>query len=242
MSGIDYFTCGIIILASSFVHGLSGFGFAILAIPLLTLVIDIKSAITLSVTCSLFISLYNIVSLKQFFSLASLKELLIGSFIGIPLGASLLRRSHAELVEFLLGMLIVAFVLLSISKLVKLHGLSDRWGYLFGLVSGISGGAVSISGPPVLIYSYMRGWGKEEFKGVFAAYIFITGIFIQVSHITTGLATYTTFKLFLGLSPFLFIGGFAGHYYFKSIDTVLFKKIVLFILTILGTMMIVTNV
>lgn len=242
MNVIDYFYCGIIILLSSFVHGLSGFGFGLLAIPLLTIIIGVKNAITISVTCSLFITFYNFWTLRSYFSLRSIRELILGSVVGIPFGAYFLRKTHADAVELLLGVLILGFVALSCFKLIKLRGISDRWGYVFGLVSGVSGGAVSISGPPVLIYSYIRGWAKEEFKGALAAYIFITGLVIQLSHVTTGLATSSTFVMFLSLSPFLFVGGFAGHYCFTSIDTALFRKIVLSILVVLGSMMIITNV
>ena len=241
MNGTDYILSGIIILLSSFVQGFSGFGFGLLATPLLTIIIGVKSAITISVTCSLFITFYNFVVLRKFFTITSIRKLIIGSFVGIPLGAYFLRETHSDIVEFLLGGIVLTFVFLSSFQLIKRKEMSDKWGYIFGFTSGVCGGAVSISGPPFLIYSYLRGWAKEEFKGTFAAYILITGLFIQLSHITTGLATQSTFLMFVKLFPFLLAGGFVGHYYFNSIDTILFRKLILFILFVLGSMMIVSN-
>lgn len=242
MSGTEYFLSGLVIFIASFVQGLSGFGFALLAVPLLTLIIGVKSAVTLTVICSLFVTLYNFMKLSKYFTIGTIKELIAGSLVGVPLGAYFLRETHAETVEFMLAGIILGFVMLSSFKLVKFKGMSDKWGYVFGLIAGICGGAVSISGPPVLIYSYMKDWEKEKFKGAIAAYFFISGIIILGSHMATGLTTFSTCVLFFVLSPFLFLGAFTGHFFFKGMDTPFFRKIILSILFVLGMSMIVLNI
>lgn len=241
MSGTEYYLAGLAILVASFVQGLSGFGFALLAVPMLTIVIGIKSAVTLVVVCSICITFYNYWTLRRYFSIRNLRELAIGSLFGIPLGAFFLRETHAHTIETLLGGIILGFVFLSSFNLVKFKTLNNNWGYCFGLAAGVCGGAVSISGPPVLIYSYIKGWNKEKFKGTIAAYFFISGLVILASHIATGLTTYSTFIQFLRLSPFLLFGAFTGHYFFRNIDTLYFRRIVLSILTALGMSMLFLN-
>jgi uncharacterized membrane protein YfcA len=48
-----------VMLLSGFVHGVIGFGFPIVATPLLTLVLDLKAAILISVVPTLFLTVLN---------------------------------------------------------------------------------------------------------------------------------------------------------------------------------------
>lgn len=239
MNGVDYALSGMVLLLASFIQGLTGFGFSLLAIPLLTLVIGVKNAVTLGVICGICVTFYNVWTLRAHFTFGSIKELVIGSLLGIPLGSYYLRETHSGAVRTLLGIVILVFVLFSMLSLPRLRSLNRLWGYFFGIAAGICGGAVSVSGPPVLIYSYIKDWNKEEFKGTIAAYFFVTGILIFASHLLTGSTNSTTLLRFIWLSPFLVLGAFSGHYFFNRIDSKVFRRIILGILLILGILMLV---
>ncbi|MBE0555904.1 MAG: hypothetical protein IH628_01620, partial [Proteobacteria bacterium] len=85
----------------------------------------------------------------------------------------------------------------------------------------------------------IKGWNKEEFKGTIAAYFFITGVLIFASHLMTGITSGSTLLRFLALSPFLALGAFTGHFFFNSIDSNVFRRIILAVLGILGISMLV---
>ena len=239
MNGLEYALSGMVILVASFVQGLTGFGFSLLAVPLLTIVIGVKNAVTLGVICGICVTFYNFWTLRSHFTLGSIKELVIGSLVGIPFGSYFLRETHSAVIRDLLGMVILAFVLFSLLNLPRARSFSRLWGYFFGLAAGLCGGAVSISGPPILIYSYIKGWNKEEFKGTIAAYFFVTGLLIFASHLVTGSTNGSTLLRFLALSPFLALGAFSGHFLFNTIDSNVFRRIILVILGILGISMLV---
>jgi len=239
VNGMEYALSGMVVLFASFVQGLTGFGFSLLAVPLLTLVIGVKNAVTLGVICGICITFYNFWTLRSHFTFGSIKELVMGSLVGIPVGSYFLRETHAGVVRDLLGVVILAFVLFSLLNLPRVRSFNRIWGYIFGMAAGICGGAVSISGPPILIYSYIKDWNKEEFKGTIAAYFFVTGLLIFASHLVTGSTNGTTLLKFMALSPFLVLGAFSGHYFFNTIDSYVFRRIIMGILGILGISMLV---
>ncbi|MDX2512096.1 MAG: sulfite exporter TauE/SafE family protein [Desulfobacterales bacterium] len=237
MNGLEYALSGMVILLASFVQGLTGFGFSLLAVPLLTIVIGVKNAVTLGVICGICVTFYNFWTLRRHFTFSSIRELILGSLVGIPVGSYFLRETHSDVVRDLLGLVIIAFVLFSLLNVPRVRVFNRLWGYFFGLAAGLCGGAVSISGPPILIYSYIKDWNKEEFKGTIAAYFFVTGLLIFASHLLTGSTNSTTLLKFMALSPFLVIGAFTGHYFFNSIDGTMFRQIILGILGVLGISM-----
>jgi len=239
VNGLEFVLSGMVVLLASFVQGLTGFGFSLLAVPLLTIVIGVKNAVTLGVICGICVTFYNFWTLRRHFTLGSIRELVIGSLVGIPFGSYFLRETHADAVKDLLGIVILAFVLFSLLNLPRVRHLNRLWGYFFGLAAGLCGGAVSVSGPPILIYSYIKDWNKEEFKGTIAAYFFVTCLFIFASHLLTGSTNGATLLKFITLSPFLALGAFSGHYFFNKIDSTLFRRIILGILGILGISMLV---
>ena len=146
----------IIILFASFVQGFSGFGFALVSIPLLSILIDIKEAVPLAALCGFVINIFLVIELKNHIRLFELKNLLIGSVIGIPIGTYFLSEANPELIRILLGIIILLFVFLSLTRLIENNGINLRWGYLFGILSGLLGGAFNTNGPPVLIYFYLQ--------------------------------------------------------------------------------------
>lgn len=239
MNGLEYALSGIVILVASFVQGLTGFGFSLLAVPLLTIVIGVKNAVTLGVICGICVTFYNFWTLRKHFTLISIRELAIGSLVGIPFGSYFLRETHSDVIRDMLGMVILAFVIFSLLNLPRMPSLNRLWGYLFGMAAGLCGGAVSVSGPPILIYSYIKDWNKEEFKGTIAAYFFATGLLIFASHLVTGSTNGMTLLRFIALSPFLVLGAFSGHYFFGRINSTAFRRIILGILLILGISMLV---
>ena len=59
-----YFLIALIFLAAGFVQGISGFGSALVAMPLLALVVDVKTAVPLCVLNGLLITLFLTLRLK----------------------------------------------------------------------------------------------------------------------------------------------------------------------------------
>lgn len=233
-----YLLIGLIILFASFTQGFSGFGFQLVALPLLSLLIDLKHAIPLCALFGFVINIYLIIHYKEHLDFRELKSLLVGSVIGIPAGVYFLAEADTGLIKTILGIVLIIFVLLNITTIFKASAISREWGYLFGLLSGILGGAFNTNGPPVLVYLYLQGWEKLKLKAAITGFFFISSIIIIAGHAFVGLTTNTVLFDFLKLFPFVLLGQFWGVRLFGKVSSVLYNKIILIFLLIASLFMI----
>jgi uncharacterized membrane protein YfcA len=150
-----------VMLLSGFVHGVIGFGFPIVATPLLTLALDLKAAILVSVVPTAFMTLINA------FRGGRLRES-VGRFWYLPLclavgsyaGTRLLIVAPGE--PFLGVLALVLLVYLNLERfggakidLVRRHPAS--FGVAFGVVAGIFEATVNVAGPVLLVYFMLAG-------------------------------------------------------------------------------------
>jgi uncharacterized membrane protein YfcA len=228
----------LILFLAAFTQGFAGFGFALVSIPLLSLFVDIKYAIPIGALSGFVVNVYLAIELRKHLKFFELKNLLIGSVIGIPIGVYILSEFDPHLLKLILGIIVLVFVILTLGSFIKTTNLNNRWGYLFGLLSGTFGGAFNTNGPPVLIYFYLQGWDKLKFKSMITGFFLITSILIVASHALTGLTTKIIFYNFLIFLPAILFGIFLGTNLFKKVSSELFKKVVLAALIVISFMLI----
>ena len=155
----------IIIFFSSLVHGSIGFGFPMIATPLLAMVTDMKTAILYIAIPTLLINLISIYSegnflqvIKKFYPLA-----LIG-MIGSAIGTQILIYSSSELFKLLLAFSIFLYLFIQKFK-IQMHWIREKKiisMVVFGLFAGIIGGLTNVMASILIIYSLESKHTKKE--------------------------------------------------------------------------------
>lgn len=227
--------------AGSFLQGFAGFGFSMMALPFLSMVLDLRQAVVICSLANASICALHLWRMGGKVRLREARDLIIGGVLGLPVGVLILKVSPSSVIEIILACTVLAFTLLSVSNLVKLSELNPRWGYVFGLLAGALGAAVSIPAPPVLIYSYLRNWDKDSLKATMSAFMFAVAFIASLLYWLSGLANNQTYLLFAKLLPALFTGYLLGHWLFFRLDSELFRKFVLLVLTALAIMILYRN-
>jgi uncharacterized protein len=224
----------LIIFISAAVRGAFGFGDALIAMPLLALVIDIKIASPIVALMGLASCVILIVANKQKIALKPILPLIIFSAIGIPLGVWFLKESSETLVKIVLGATLLIFSAYSLLK-PNLFRLKTEWLSLpFGLVSGMLGGAYNSNGPPIIIYGSMRRWQPVEFR-LKLQWIFLpTNICIITGHLAAGLWTSQVLELACVSVPAIILGLFIGSRLGKIIPQHRFNVFVYVFLAVIG--------
>jgi uncharacterized membrane protein YfcA len=154
------FIAGVMLL-SGFVHGVIGFGFPIVATPLLTLVLDLKAAILVSVVPTLCLTVLNT------FRGGRLRES-VGRFWYLPLclavgsyvGTRILIVAPGE--PFLAVLALVLLVYLNLERLggAKIGVVRRRpapFAVAFGFAAGIFEATVNVAGPALLVFFMLAG-------------------------------------------------------------------------------------
>ena len=124
----------LILFISTLIRSTIGFGDALLAMPLLTIVLGIETATPLVALIASTIAM--IITLKNWrkIEVNAAWQLVLGSFIGIPIGVLLLKIAPKALVINTFGVFVILFGLYRLFRL-NLPTLKGKgWAYLFGFI------------------------------------------------------------------------------------------------------------
>ncbi|NDV21160.1 sulfite exporter TauE/SafE family protein [Desulfovibrio sp. JC022] len=231
-----------IFFIAGLMQGLTGFGCALIAMPLLAYVVDIKIAVPVCTLCGIFINLNMTYKLRKSLDRNKILPLIIGSVPGSVFGTMMLKEVNGDYIRLFLGLLIAGFAAYSlIAKPIKLN-ISDKWGYLSGFMTGAIAAAVSAGGPPTIIYTSLRDWDKDSFKATLVSFFMAAGIMAAVGHLLSGLTTIYIFKLFLASTLPIVMGTLAGGMISGLLSEDFYRRIVMVLLVIMGLMLIFQNV
>lgn len=230
-----------IIFVSGFIRSAFGFGDALIAMPLLALFIGLNIATPLVGLCAV---TYSILILYKEWRRIQFKDvivLIITAFIGIPIGIYFLKESYENILKLVLGGFIVLFALFNIFKPKLFHLKNNKLAFLFGLISGILGGAYNTNGPPIVIYSALRKWEPQTFRATMQGYFLPTGFAIALSHFFGGLWTKEVLLDYAIVLPFILLAVFLGSLLNKRIQKDHFNIYIFILLLIIGILLIAKN-
>lgn len=233
-----YLSIILLLLFASFVQSFSGFGFALLTIPILTLLFDFPHAVALTALWGLLINLLLLNNLWKHISFKSLKYLYVGSIIGIPIGINILLFLKPELLKILLAIVILLFIIFNLKKHKNIPKSNNWISIIAGFFSGFLGGALSTNGPPIIIYLHYFSKSKEQFKASITGFFIVSSIIIVMSHLVSGISDGFVFKNFIYLSPIVLIGYFLGQILYKKVNHIFFDKTILILLFLISILLI----
>ena len=226
-----------ILFVSTLTRSTFGFGDALIAMPLLSLIIGVQTATPLVAFVAPTIALTIVWSNWRSINLNATWRLIISSLIGIPVGVLVLKTAPEEIVKSFLGL---AIILVSLYNLVKPRLMTltqQKWAYLFGFVAGVLGGAYNTNGPPVVIYGALNRWPPERFRATLQGYFLPTGLFILVGHGLGGLWTAQVLRLYALALPVVLIAILLGGKLNRRISPGRFEKFIYMTLVGLGLLL-----
>ncbi len=226
----------VILFTSTLCRSTIGFGDALIAMPLLTLVIDIREATPLVAIVGSTVSIYILAQDWRKIEFHDTWHLALASFVGIPFGLWFLKSAPVEWIKGVLGVVIILFALYNLLKFKPMR-LGPNWVYFFGFTSGVLGGAYNAKGPPVVAYGTIQEWRPDEFRATLQGYFLLTNILILASHAFGGLWTAAVGRMYLSAFPFVVTAILLGNRLNKRIDPQRFRKILYIILIGLGILM-----
>jgi uncharacterized protein len=225
------------VAAAAFVKGAIGFGFPTLGTPLLTLLVDVKTAFLVLIVPNIVMD--GVQFARSGAPRATVRRMtpvvVFGAF-GTVVGTHLLAMLASRTVMLILGAFILTFVALSVTRLSpRLPARWEPWASpVVGFAAGVIGGVTNVPGTPLVLYFYALGLGKREFVSA-VAFTFVLYKLVQLGAVTW----YRLMSLeLLGWSALLTaaaLGGFAvGLRVQDRMEPRVFNRAVLGFLAVLG--------
>ena len=205
-----------ILFISTLIHSTLGFGQALIAMPLLLMIVVLKTATPLVAFVLMTIAAVILLKNWRVVDLSAVWRLVLSSCFGIPVGLILLKGVPQGLMKVLLGILVILFSSYNLAnrhlKLIDLSRVSGRSGitYLFGFLAGVLGAAYNTSGVVITIYATLRNWPPDRFRSTLQSYFVFTGVLILTSHGLAGLWTPDVLKLYVTSLPLILLATLLG--------------------------------
>lgn len=230
-----------ILFLACIVSGLVGFGSNILALPFLSLFLDVKTIVpvlVLTVFCNglpRLLTQYRHINLRVYSIMLPLA--LIGGVIGVRLTV-LLPEGIMKLLLSLLMLLIAGKGLWELHSDWKLKPQQKLHPLLHGIpvIGGIMQGAFACGGPLFNIYILLNLRVKEEIRATQFAIGATSSCFIFLQYLTAGIYQGQTLHFIVLLIPAVLLAYIVSEYIFKRINGKQFLKLVYIMLILAGCM------
>ncbi len=176
----------LVLFVAFLIRTVFGFGDSMIAMPFLTILLGIKTAAPFLAVISFASCVAIIWKDREKFSLKGIKRLIFFTAIGIPIGIYYMGGANENLIKIVLALIIMAFAAFRLLNPSVIHLKNDRWAPIFGLLSGILGGAYNTNGPPIIVYGAARRWDSLEFRSTLQGVFLPTNLFIIIGHAVAG--------------------------------------------------------
>lgn len=230
-------------VAGGLVNGLTGFGTALTAIGLWLYVLAPPVAATLAILCSVVSQLQTLPMIWHAIEWRRVLPFILPGLAGVPIGTLLVSKVDAQAFKVGVGVFLVhytAYALLRGKRTRRVRGGMIADG-IAGLCGGVLGGLAGVSGPPVILWTDIRGDTKNHRRSILQTFnLAILGAAL-ISHAWSGLFTREVGLAALAAVPGSIAGAWLGAEIYKRLGDSGFARIVLGLLFLSGVVLIWTS-
>jgi uncharacterized protein len=233
---------GLVVFIACLTMSIAGFGFGLVATPLLFLFLDSKLVVLFSAGLGSVIGLLILIHARQYIKPKIIAILGLSSLIGIPVGIYLISNVSAPILKIVIGVLVIFFaVLIGLGYSIK-----TKNEYLGCAMSGFIGGALmsgtGLGGPPVVFFLLNQEQEKNIFRACLSSFLLTCGIASFATLGISGIVSGTNLLITITFIPLVIIAYLIGIAILPHINQILFRKIVLAVTLLSGTAGIITAI
>jgi uncharacterized membrane protein YfcA len=200
----------VIICIAAVLQSISGFGFSLLAMPLLSIFVDIQDAVVIATLCGIFT---NAVHLRKDFQLVErsiARRISLSALIGMPLGVVVLTVFSATQMRAIIGAVIVVLVFLMMRNFI-LKTENTNVDIVLGAFSGLLATSVSTNGPPLVFLLQSKQLDPWRLRATLAYVFTISGCASFIVLMIAGKGSIEAFQYAMLSLPAMYLGTVVGR-------------------------------
>jgi uncharacterized protein len=203
---------GLLVVLAMACQTITGFGFAVVFVPVAMFFVSAKDAVVLSVLLGASSYLFFIAEVKGKLPLRGVAVLVIASVAGAPLGGVLLRIAPPTAIRTGANVVVLGAILVTVAaRKPAVRSASGPWNAAIGLVSGAISAAVGMGGPPVALYLSITTRHAEQARRMLVSFFSFSNIATVLALVLVGDIHRRNIRSFVILFPALIGGFFVGR-------------------------------
>ncbi len=215
---------GITVL-SGVVRGFSGFGSALIYIPLVSAVYEPKIAAASFVLIDFFCTIPLAIRAYPICNKREVLPLTLATACTIPLGALILHYVEPVWLRWFIAILILGLLAVLVSGWRYRRQASLPLTIGVGLASGISGGATTLTGPLAIIYWLGSASGAAVVRANLMVFFLLTDGLVSVVYLAQGLLTPEIIAIALSIALPFFASLTLGAVLFRGASDLTYRRI-----------------
>lgn len=212
-------------LIAGLARGFSGFGGALIFVPLASSVVGPKLAVPLLLIVDLVMTPGMVPNAWRKADRRDVAVMAVGAAVGVPLGTFILLHVDPTTIRWAIVVLVVLLLALLMSGW-RYHGQPKLpLTVAVGLTSGICSGTAQVGGPPVVAYWLGQFIPAPTVRANIVLYFAISSCLSIASYLFGGLLTRQSLQLSLIIGPAFALGLYVGSRLFGHADETAFRRI-----------------
>lgn len=213
------------VLVAGIARGFSGFGAALIFIPMASAVIGPKMASPILLAIDLVCAAGLLPDAARRADKKDVGAMSVGAAFAVPAGVALLVYADPVLVRWVISITALMFLMLLMSGWRYTGKPSAPLAAGVGVIAGVYSGAAQLGGPPVVAY-WLGGVNPiATVRANIVLYFAISSIFSAISYFYAGLLTPAVFVLCILCGPLYGAGLFCGARLFGLASERTFRRI-----------------
>lgn len=220
----------VVVFAAGVLRGFTGFGFALAAVPTLTLFIDpVEVVPTISIVAAI-AGAELLPKAWRSIHWPSMRLLVGGAVVGAPVGLYALKTMPADAMRVAIGLIVLAVVglLRRGYRLTRTPPTVVRFG--IGALSGLLNGGTAMGGPPVIIYFLASPEGVAVGRASLLVFFFFLSIWSTAVNVAGGLVSVRTMAFAALMIPLMAVGNGIGARWFDKSSAAQYERVALWFL------------
>lgn len=222
------------IFAAALLRAFTGFGFALAALPVLSLFLSPGTSVSIIAMLTFLISLPTLKSYWGVVPFPPIAGMLVLSALGTLAGVYILLLISPDTFRIAIGIT----VMVACALLARFHPKERKIGgpvaWFVGLLSGLMNGAIAIPGPPAIIYAMAVFPDPAKSRAFLMLFFLFSAAFAVTGFASKGLIGIQELALVLLALPIMVMGDKLGFWLFRNYGRGSYRKIALMALFAIG--------
>lgn len=216
----------IIVFVAYLFQGITGFGSALLAMPLALFFFPKETVVCSLVFLGIPMNLYLVWKIKVKVDLKQVSLLVLASIVGMPVGVFVLQTISLDMMRLVVSLLSIVFTLVIFVDKVNVPRVF--WtSILAGFLSGVLLTSVSMSGPPLVLLLTGQQIPKEQFRKILFIFFGVAAVLGSLFYLFAGLLRWENIAFGLYSIPFVLVAAWLGDLISTKVKKEIFRIIVL---------------
>jgi uncharacterized membrane protein YfcA len=239
VTGLELLYSILIVIAAATVIGTVGFGFGLVAVPVLLLYLEPQQTVVVSNSLIGIVMAMVLVRTWRHLELRASVGLVLGGMAATPIGVLALNSASAGALRVTIAIVIIFLGILSLSNIQLPFAQRRPAGPVFGFLTSLAVTTIGIGGPLGAIYSIAQRWKAETVRAVLALFFLTSDLMAFGLYAATGLVGRDTLANIGIMTPGLLVGFGVSAVLVNRINERIFRYAVVAVIVVAGSVILV---